>query len=475
MEAFDVVVIGAGPGGYVAAIRAAQLGMSVACVDAWVDGDKQPRLGGTCLNVGCIPSKALLESSHHYEFMQHEAAEHGIVAKGVSADVPAMIKRKAKVVNDLTQGIEMLFKKKKIAWHQGHGKLLANQQVQVQPHEGEAYTLQAKDVIIATGSTPRVLEAVPQDGKHIGDSSDALAWQEVPERLGVLGAGVIALELGSVWNRLGSEVTLFQPVSDFLPGADTMISRMAHRTFTKQGLSIHNDHHLVSVKVAKGKVHLVMKDAKGEQSQHVFDKLLVAAGRVPVTQGLADEGVGLALDEAGRVVVDADCRTNVERVWAVGDVVRGPMLAHKASEEGVAVAERIAGQKPHLNFDAVPFVVYTYPEVAWVGLSEQAAKDKGLQVRVGNFAMAASGRAKAIGSSAQGMCKFVADATTDRILGMHIVGPAASELIAIGVQAIETESSSEDLARTIFAHPTLSEVVHEAALDVDGRAIHAAK
>ena len=469
---FDVIVIGAGPAGYVAAIRAQQLGMSVACVDKWVDPEGTPRLGGTCLNVGCIPSKAMLESSHHYEFIQHEADEHGIKVTKAVADMGKMLARKRQIVKELTDGINLLFEAKNIQWLQGTGTLLPNLQVQV---EGKsAGTYQAKHVILATGSVPTEMAAAPFDHELICDSEDALSWQKPPKRLGVLGAGVIALEMGSVWRRLGSEVKMFHPSAAFLRNADAAVARAAKKAFMKQGLEINSGHKVVKVEKAKSVVKVTVEGGKGEQT-HTFDKLLVATGRSPVAVQVAHVDVGLAINERGQFAVDEHCRTNIPNVWAIGDAVRGDMLAHKGSEEGVVVAERIVGQKPHLNYNAVPYVIYTYPEIAWVGFTEQQLKDQGIAFRSGSFGVTANGRAKSIGKSAVGLCKFLADATTDRILGMHMVGPQASELVAIGVQAIETESSSEDLARTIFAHPTLSEIVHEAALDVDDRALHAIK
>lgn len=476
MENYDVVVIGAGPAGYVAAIRCVQLGMSVACVDKWIDPEGQPRLGGTCLNVGCIPSKALLESAHHFDFINHEADEHGIKVKGAVADIDKMLARKEQIINELTNGIGMLFKAKGIQWYQGVGTLLANLQVKVTPHEGEAVTITGKNVILACGSVPAEIPVVPFDHELVCDSEDALKWHKAPKRLGIVGAGVIALEMGSVWRRLGSEVQLFYPPNDeFLITADKAIAKRAQKMFASQGLEILAKRQIVKMEKKAKTVTLTVLNTKGEEESYTYDKLLVAAGRVPYTEDIVSPEVGLGMDERGRIDVDDDCRTNIPNVYAVGDCVKGAMLAHKASEEGVVVAERINGQKPHLNHDAIPYIIYTFPEVAWVGMTEEQAKEKGIDYKVGSFNVQANGRAKCMGKNITGICKFIADKQTDRVLGMHMISPAASELISVGVQAIETESSSEDLARTIFAHPTLSEIVHEAVLDVDKRAIHSAK
>jgi dihydrolipoamide dehydrogenase len=475
MENYDVIVIGAGPAGYVAALRCQQLGMKVACVDKWLDPTGKPRLGGTCLNVGCIPSKAMLESSHHFEFISDEADEHGIKVKEVVADIKKMLARKTQIINELTGGIEILFDVKGIKWYQGTATLLTNSVVRVVSHKAEETQVSAKHIILAPGSVPTEMTEAPFDGDLICDSEDALAWEKPPKRLGVLGAGVIALEMGSVWRRLGSQVTLFHPSATFLRNADQTVAKNVKKTFLKQGLEILSGHKVVTVKKSAKTVQVTVMGADEKEKHYTFDKLLVATGRTPYTKNIVDPAVGLSIDDKGRIEVDEDCRTNIPNVYAIGDCVRGDMLAHKGSEEGVVVAERISGQKPHLNYGAVPYVIYTFPEIAWVGYTEEQLKQKGIEYKTGSFAVTANGRAKSIGKNAVGVCKFVADAKTDRVLGMHLFSPQASELISIGVQAIETESSSEDLARTIFAHPTLSEIVHEAALDVDNRALHAIK
>ncbi len=468
---YDVVVIGAGPAGYVAAIRCAQLGLKTACVDQWLGADNQPVLGGTCLNVGCIPSKALLESSGRFEEINHTFADHGITASGVQLDLAKMMARKAKVVGDLTQGIKGLFKANGIDWHQGSGKLLPKLQVQVMAHDGQSETiLEAKNVILAPGSSSVEIGAAPLQDGVIVDSSGALEFSEVPKRLGVIGAGVIGLELGSVWRRLGAEVVLLEAQESFLGAADEQIAKDALRQFKRQGLDIRLGARVVSCETGKDGIVVQYQDSKGDHSETV-DKLIVAVGRRPNTEGLAADEVGLLLDEWGLIHVDEHCRTNQPSVYAIGDAVRGPMLAHKGSEEGVMVAEVIAGQKAEVSYDTIPSVIYTHPEIAWAGVTEQALKAAGTDYRVGTFPFAASGRARAAGDSA-GMVKVLADATTDRVLGVHIIGAHCSELIAQAVIAMEMGASSEDLALTIFAHPTLSEALHEAALAVDGRAIH---
>lgn len=467
---YDVVVIGAGPAGYVAAIRCAQLGLKTACVDKWIGEDDKPVLGGTCLNVGCIPSKALLESSSRYEEVQHSFIEHGITASGVELDLGQMMKRKAKVVSDLTQGIVSLFKANGIDWHQGSGKLLPKQQVSVTGHDGSETILDATNVILAPGSSPVEIGAAPLQDDVIVDSTGALAFTEVPKRLGVIGAGVIGLELGSVWRRLGSEVVLLEAQESFLSMADEQIAKDALRQFKKQKLDIRLGARVVSCEVGSDGVAVQYQDGNGDHTETV-DKLIVAVGRRPNTDGLAADEVGLLLDEWGFVHVDEQCRTNQPSVYAIGDAVRGPMLAHKGSEEGVMVAEVIAGEKPEISYETIPSVIYTDPEVAWAGKTEQALKAAGTDYRIGTFPFAASGRARASGNS-NGMVKIIADAETDRVLGVHIVGAHCSELIAQAVIAMEMGASSEDLAMTVFAHPTLSESVHEAALAVDGRALH---
>lgn len=473
---FDVVVLGAGPGGYVAAIRAAQLGFKVACVDAMTRPDGSPTLGGTCLNVGCIPSKALLESSENYERALHKFAQHGIKFTGLSFDVGAMLERKQKIVNQLTDGIAFLFKKNKIDRFFGMGQLYAREgeswQVQVS-NKAEVEVLLAKHVIIATGSSARRLPNFPVDDVNIVDNVGALSMTEVPKRLGVIGAGVIGLEMGSVWRRLGSEVTILEAVDGFLLAADEAVSREAYKTFTQHiGLDIHTGVKIEGATVQAGggvSVRYTEKDGSAQTAE--FDKLIVAVGRTPNAQGVADPALGLKLDDRGFIDVDAHCATNLPNVYAIGDVVRGPMLAHKSSEEGVMVAERLAGQATHVHFDTIPWVIYTAPEIAWVGKNEQQLKAAGIAYRKGQFSFTANGRAMGLGENA-GFVKMLACAETDRILGVHIIGPFASELITEAVVAMEFAASSEDLARIVHAHPSLSEVVHEAALAVDKRALH---
>jgi dihydrolipoamide dehydrogenase len=473
-KSYDVVVIGAGPAGYVAAIRAAQLGLKTACVDRWINKQGEPALGGTCLNVGCIPSKALLESSEHYHELLHGLGEHGISAKSVAIDVPKMISRKDKIVSDLTGGIKQLFKANKIDWVQGRGRLLTGKQVEVTPNGADqpSETLSAGAVILATGSRAIDIPAARIDRDRIVDSTGALEFTEVPKKLGVIGAGVIGVELGSVWNRLGSEVVLLEAQDDFMPLADTQIARESLRQFKKQGLDIRLGARVTSSKATAKQVALTYQDKDGEHKL-TFQKLIVAVGRRPNSDNLWASDVELMSDESGFVHVDDQCRTTLPDIYAIGDLVRGPMLAHKGSEEGVAVAEIIAGQATELNHDTIPNVIYTAPEIAWVGKTEQELKSAGTDYRVGSFPFAANGRARAM-EQAAGMVKIIADAKTDRILGGHIVGPSASELIAEIVLAMEFGASSEDIARTIHAHPTLSESVHEAALAVDGRALHRA-
>ncbi len=470
MADFDVVVIGAGPGGYVAAIRAAQLGMKVACVDDWLNAQGKPSLGGTCLNVGCIPSKALLESSENLEKISHDFAAHGITATDVKFDVSKMLARKDKIVSDFTGGIAMLFKKNKVTAFAGkatfQGKEGAQYVIAVQGSE----PLRAKHVIVATGSVPRALPAAPFDGKQVVDNSVALAFSEVPKRLAIIGAGVIGLELGSVWRRLGSEVTILEAMPAFLPMADEQVAKDALKSFSKQGLKIQLGVQIERVSTGK-EVVITWKDAQGAMQELVADKLIVAIGRVANSSGLGGEKIGLKLDQAGRIEVDAHCKTGLPNVYAIGDVVRGPMLAHKASEEGVMVAEIIAGQAGHCDLNLVPSIMYATPEIAWVGKTEQQLKKDGVPYKAGQFPFMANGRARALGDTS-GFVKILAHAATDRILGVHIMGPMASELIQQGVTAMAYAASSEDLARTIHGHPTLSEVIHEAALGVDKRTIH---
>ncbi len=471
MKEYDVVVVGAGPGGYVAAIRCAQLGLKTACVDQWLGPDGKPALGGTCLNVGCIPSKALLDSSHHYHNLQHLFPAHGIEVKNASVNVAKMQERKNKVVETLTRGVAGLLKKNKIDAYQGHGKLLKDRQVEVSLHDSKkTETLKAKNIIIATGSEPIEIPVAKVDGKQIVDNEGALAFDEVPKRLGVIGAGVIGLELGSVWNRLGSEVVVLEALPDFLAAADRDIAKEAQRAFKKQKLDIRLGAKVTGSEAGKKAVKVSYEDKDGKQSIDV-DKLVVAVGRRAFTEGLDPEAAGLRVDNRGRIEVDGHCRTGVEGIWAVGDVVRGPMLAHKASEEGIAVAETIAGQAGHIDHDIVPWVIYTHPEIAWVGKTEAELSENGAKFRKGSFPYRAIGRAQGAGET-DGVVKILADEKSDRILGVHIFGAQASELIAEAVTAMAFHASSEDLARTVHAHPTLSEAMHEAALAVDGRTIH---
>lgn len=469
---FDVVVIGAGPGGYVAAIKAAQLGLKTACIEKYQDKDNKVALGGTCLNVGCIPSKALLDSSWKYHEAQEGFAVHGITAKSVSIDVPAMIARKAQIVKNLTGGIAGLFKANGVTQLEGHGKLLAGKQVEVTGSDGSVTLVQAENVIIASGSKPIDIPPAPVDQEVIVDSTGALEFQSVPKKLGVIGAGVIGLELGSVWARLGAEVTVIEAQDKFLPAADEQIAKEALKTLTKQGLSIRLGARLTASEVKKKQVTVSFTDAEGEQ-QMTFDKLIVAVGRRPVTTDLLAADCEVTLDERGYIYVDDYCATSVPGVYAVGDVVRGPMLAHKASEEGIMVAERIAGHKAQMNYDLIPGVIYTHPEIAWVGKNEQQLKAEGVEINVGTFPFAASGRAMAANDTG-GLVKVIADAKTDRVLGVHVIGPSAAELVQQGAIAMEFGTSAEDLGMMVFSHPTLSEALHEAALAVNGQAIHIA-
>ncbi len=473
MKKYDVVVIGGGPGGYVAAIRCAQLGLSTACVETWINDEDKPALGGTCLNVGCIPSKALLDSSHHFHHIKNEASDHGITINGATIDVNKMIARKAKIVKTLTMGISGLLKKNKIDWLKGQGKLISSKQVEISPvHEShdEKTVVEANNIIIATGSVPTKIPPATVDEKLIVDSTGALKFNEVPRRLGVIGAGVIGLELGSVWNRLGSEVTVLEALPDFLSAVDRQVSKEAEKELRKQGLDIRLGAKVTGTGSNNREVTISYDDAEGKQ-QITVDKLIVAVGRTPNTKGLGANESGLELDERGFIVVDENCKTNLENVYAIGDVVRGPMLAHKASEEGVAIAEKIAKKPGHMNYQTIPWVIYTWPEIAWVGKTEEQLKTENIEYNAGNFQFMATGRAKAMGE-ATGFVKVLADAKTDRVLGIHIFGPNASELIAEAVVTMEFDGSAEDLARTIHAHPTLSEAMHEAALGVDGRTIH---
>ena len=470
---FDVIVIGAGPAGYVAAIRCAQLGLKTACVDKWLDDRGRPALGGTCLNAGCIPSKALLESSELYSRLGNDFQEHGIRVQGVEVDLAAMMARKDRVVRELTQGIAQLFLANGVTLLQGHGRLQPGRQVAVEGKDGKTTVHEAGHVILAPGSRPTEISAAPLQGDRIVDSTGALAFTEVPGKLGVIGAGIIGLELGSVWRRLGSEVVLLEAQEDFLTMADRKIAAEALKEFTRQGLDIRLGTRVMACEVKRNKVEVRFQDEKGDHVEKV-DRLIVAVGRLPNTDDLCAAGTELALDEWGYVHVDEQCRTNLPGVYAIGDVVRGPMLAHKGSREGVMVAELIAGRPSWVDYDLIPSVIYTHPEIAWVGRTEQALAADGVDYRVGMFPFAANGRARAAGETT-GMIKVLAHASTDRILGVHMLGTHCSELIAQAVVAMELGASSEDLAMTVFAHPTLSEALHEAALAVNGEAIHMAR
>ncbi len=472
-DKYDVIVIGAGPGGYVAAIKAAQLGLKTACVESWTSEDgKQQVLGGTCLNVGCIPSKALLEISHKYEEAQHGFADQGIELNDLKINIGQMMERKSGIVKQLTGGIAGLFKSNGVTSIHGRGKLLANRQVEVTDKDGKTASYEADNIILASGSNPIEIPPAPFKEGYIVDSEGALEFDEVPKRLGVIGAGVIGLELGSVWARLGSDVTVIEALESFLPAVDQQVAKDALKQFRKQGLDIKLGARMTNAEIKGKQVHVEYEDSEGKQ-QDKFDKLIVAVGRRPNTENLLAADAGVNLDERGFIFVDDTCKTDAPGVWAIGDVVRGPMLAHKASEEGVMVAERIADHKHQVNYDCIPNVIYTSPEVAWVGKSEEQLKSEGEAYKVGTFPFAANGRAMAANSTA-GLVKIIADEKTDRILGFHVVGPQASEIVAQGVIAMEFGSSAEDLALTCFAHPTLSESVHEAALAVDGNAIHIA-
>ncbi|UFS56667.1 dihydrolipoyl dehydrogenase [Comamonadaceae bacterium M7527] len=472
-QAFDIAVIGAGPGGYVAAIRAAQLGFKVACIDEWTNAAGGAAPGGTCTNVGCIPSKALLQSSEHYEQAAHHFAEHGIGVKGLSMDVGKMIARKDDVVKQNNDGILYLFKKNKITFFHGRGSFVSggDDGFEVAVAGNKPQTITARQVIIATGSSARALPGTPFDEVNVLSNDGALRVGAAPKTLGVIGAGVIGLEMGSVWRRLGADVTILEGLPTFLGAVDQQIAKEAHKAFTKQGLKIELGAKVGGIENTKKNVSIAYTDAKGEAKTLVVDKLIVSIGRVPNTTGLNTEAIGLKLDERGMIEVDAQCRTNVSGVWAVGDVVRGPMLAHKAEEEGVAVAERIAGQHGHVDFDLVPWVIYTSPEIAWVGKTEQQLKESGRAFKAGTFPFLANGRARALGDTT-GMVKMLADAETDEILGVHVVGPMASELIAEACVAMAFKASSEDIARICHAHPSLSESTKEAALAVDKRTLN---
>lgn len=473
-NSYDLVVIGGGPGGYEAAIRAAQLGFSTACIEKRIHKG-EPALGGTCLNVGCIPSKALLDSSHRYEATRHELAEHGITTGDVAIDVAKMLERKDSIVKGLTAGVAGLLKGNGVDWLQGVGTLLdgkaAEKQVKFTAHDGTETTITAKYVILAAGSVPIEIPVAKTDGKHIVDSTGALEFKEAPKRLGVIGAGVIGLELGSVWRRLGSEVVVYEAMPEFLAVADKDISKEAAKLLKKQGLDIRVDTKVTNAEVVNGEV-VVTTDVKGETKTETFDKLIVCVGRRAYSEALLADGCGIELTERGLVAVDDQCKTNLDGVYAIGDLVRGPMLAHKAMEEGMMAVERIHGEKAQVNYDTIISVIYTHPEIAWVGLTEEQAKARGHEVKTGSFSLAANGRALAQGEG-QGLIKVVADAKTDRLLGLHMVGVGAGDIVHQGMIALEFVSSVEDLQLMTFAHPTVSEAVHEAALSADGRAIHA--
>ena len=472
-QQFDVVVIGAGPGGYIAAIRAAQLGFNVACIDEWKNAAGGPAPGGTCTNVGCIPSKALLQSSEHFDHANHHFADHGITATGVKMDIAKMIARKDTVVKQNNDGILFLLKKNKVTFFHGRGSFVAAKEgaYEIKVAGKSEETISGKHVVVATGSSARALPGAPFDEDNILSNDGALRIGAVPKKLGLIGSGVIGLEMGSVWRRLGAEVTVLEGLPTFLGAVDQQIAKEAHKSFIKQGLKIELGVKVGEIKSAKKGVSVAYTNAKGEAVSLDVDKLIISIGRVANTTGLAADTVGLALDERGAIVVDADCKTNLPNVWAVGDVVRGPMLAHKAEEEGVAVAERIAGQHGHVNFNTVPWVIYTNPEIAWVGQTEEQLKAAGRAYKAGTFPFMANGRARALGDTT-GMVKMLADAATDEILGVHIVGPMASELIAECVVAMEFRASSEDIARICHAHPSLSEATKEAALAVDKRTLN---
>jgi len=470
---YDVVVIGAGPAGYVAAIRCAQLGLKTACVEKWRDDKGNAVYGGTCLNVGCIPSKALLDSSHKYVEARKDFATHGISTGGVTMDVPAMIARKAKIVGQLTQGVKSLFSANKVEGIAGFGKLLPGKRVLVTKQDSSTEEISAEYIVLAAGSVPINIPPTPIDNETIVDSTGALEFSSVPKRLGVIGAGVIGLELGSVWSRLGAEVTVLEAMDAFLPAVDSQIAKEAQKILTKQGLDIKLGAKVTGSKINKGKgktVTVSYTDANGPQ-EATFDKLIVAVGRRPLTENLLDPAAGVELDKRGFVVVDDSCATAVPGVYAAGDIVRGPMLAHKGMEEGVMVAERIAGKKTQVNYSLVPFVIYTHPEIAWVGKTEQQLQQEGREYTTGIFPFSINGRAMAANDT-EGMVKILADAKTDRVLGCHIIGPSAADLVQQMVIAMEFSASAEDIGLTMFSHPALSEAIHEAALAANGHAVH---
>jgi len=474
-QEFDVVVIGGGPGGYIAAIRAAQLGKSVACIEKWKNPQGEPKLGGTCLNVGCIPSKALLASSEEFEKVRHHLADHGINVSGVELDLAKLQARKDGIVTKMTKGIEFLFRKNKITWIKGQGSFVGKRDVgydiEVTAEGSEKQTVSGRDVIIATGSKARHLPNVPVDNRIVSDNEGALAFDSVPKKLAVIGAGVIGLELGSVWRRLGAEVTVLEALPAFLGAADASLAKEAQKQLTKQGLNIHLSVKIGEIKASDSGVSIAYTDKDGQAQTLEADRLIVSVGRVPNTDGLGLDKIGLAADARGFIDVDQSCRTTLPNLYAIGDVVRGPMLAHKAEDEGVLVAEIIDGQKPHIDYNCIPWVIYTSPEIAWVGQTEQQLKEAGREFKAGQFPFAANGRALGIGSS-DGFVKVIADAKTDEILGVHIVGLNASDLIAEAVVAMEFKAAAEDIGRICHPHPSLSEVVREAALAVDKRALN---
>ncbi|MCA8299457.1 dihydrolipoyl dehydrogenase [Burkholderia sp. AU30198] len=471
---FDVVVIGAGPGGYIAAIRAAQLGKTVACIEKWKNPAGALKLGGTCLNVGCIPSKALLASSEEFENTSHHLADHGITVDGVKIDVAKMLGRKDAIVEKMTSGIEFLFKKNKITWLKGHGKFTGKTDAGVQIEvsgEGEAEVVTAKNVIIATGSKARHLPGLPVDNKIVSDNEGALTFDAVPKKLAVIGAGVIGLELGSVWRRLGAEVTVLEALPAFLGAADEALAKEAAKLFKKQGLDIHLGVKIGEVKTTADGVSIAYTDKDGNAQTLDADRLIVSVGRVPNTDNLGLEAIGLKANERGFIDVDDHCRTAVPNVYAIGDVVRGPMLAHKAEDEGVLVAEVIDGQKPHIDYNCIPWVIYTYPEIAWVGKTEQQLKAEGREIKSGKFPFSINGRALGM-NAPDGFVKMIADAKTDELLGVHVIAANASDLIAEAVVAMEFKAASEDIARICHPHPSMSEVMREAALAVDKRSLN---
>ncbi|MBU9270438.1 dihydrolipoyl dehydrogenase [Burkholderia gladioli] len=471
---FDVVVIGAGPGGYIAAVRAAQLGKTVACIEKWKNPAGALKLGGTCLNVGCIPSKALLASSEEFEKTSHHLADHGITVGDVRIDTAKMLARKDAIVEKMTGGIEYLFKKNKITWLKGHGKFTGKTDAGVQIEvsgEGETEVVTARNVIIATGSKARHLPNLPVDGKIVADNEGALTFETVPKKLAVIGAGVIGLELGSVWRRLGAEVTVLEALPAFLAAADEAVAKEAAKLFKKQGLDINLGVKIGEVKTSDAGVSIAYTDKDGAAKTLEADRLIVSIGRVPNTDNLGLESIGLKANERGFIDVDDHCRTAVPNVYAIGDVVRGPMLAHKAEDEGVLVAEVIDGQKPHIDYNCIPWVIYTSPEIAWVGKTEQQLKAEGREIKAGKFPFSINGRALGM-NAPEGFAKVIADAKTDEVLGVHIISANASDLIAEAVVAMEFKAASEDIARICHAHPSLSEVLREAALAADKRSLN---